>query len=70
MSFKEKIFIILFFILIGLFIAASAAISIVIILGNNPPKLLGLIVIATLIGMPIVLIIDAAIPDKRRSIKD
>lgn len=70
MSFKEKFFIIVFFILLGFFIAASAAVSIVVLLGNAPPRLLGLIVICTLIGMPAVLILDAAIPDKRRTIKD
>jgi hypothetical protein len=69
MSFKEKIFIIFFFILLGFFIAASAAISFLVIIGNTPPRLLGLIVFTTLIGMPVVLILDAALPDKRRSLK-
>lgn len=69
MSFKEKIFIIIFFILLGFFIAASVVISFLVIFGNTPPRLLGLIAITTLIGMPVVLIMDAALPDKRRSAK-
>ncbi len=69
MSFKEKIFIIIFFVLLGLFIVTSMAISLLVILGNTPPRLLGLIAMTTLIGMPVVLIVDAALPDKRRSIK-
>ena len=69
MSFKEKMFIIIFFVLLGFFIAASIAISFLAIIGNTPPKLLGLIAIITFVGMPVVLIVDAAIPDKRRSVK-
>ncbi len=69
MSFKEKIFIIIFFILLGFFIVASVIISFLVILGNSPPRLLGLIAIITLVGMPVVLILDAALPDERRSAK-
>ena len=69
MSFKEKIFIIIFFVLLGFFIVSSMAISFLVILGNTPPRLLGLIAMTTLIGMPVVLIVDTALPDKRRSIK-
>ncbi len=69
MSFKEKIFIIIFFVLLGFFIVSSMTISFLVILGNTPPRLLGLIALTTLIGMPVVLIADAALPDKRRSMK-
>ncbi len=69
MSFKEKIFIIIFFVLLGFFIAASIAISFLVIIGNRPPRLLGIIAIITLVGMVVVLIIDAALPDKGRHIK-
>jgi|GEM_PF-5700058 len=68
MSFKEKIFIIIFFILLGFFIAASIAISFLVILGNTPPRLLGLIAITTILTMPVVLIVDAAVPDRRRAV--
>jgi hypothetical protein len=69
MSLKEKIFIIVFFILLGFFIVASIAISVLVILGETPPRLLGLIAMTTLAAMPVVLVIDAALPDKRRIIK-
>lgn len=55
--------------MLGFFIAASIAISFLVILGNTPPRLLGLIAITTVMIMPVVLIVDAALPDRRRAVK-
>ena len=66
MPIKEKIFFTLTILSCFVFLISSLAMSGYVITNHMPPKYLGLTVILSMVGIPLCLFIDAAVPDKPR----